>query len=78
MIIVSWAESSDGGEEGDTGDGCSIGERRGSSINLSLLSDSIRAGRLLTSTPSMSACLNVKVRHLLWLMCGKPEIQQYV
>lgn len=38
-----------------------VGEReRDSSMNISSLSESIGAGTLLTSTPSMSICLNVK------------------
>ena len=38
-----------------------VRERGGrSSLNISLLSESIRAGRSLTTLSSLSACLNVK------------------
>ena len=42
---------------------CGVDERaRGSSANISSLSEPIRAGRSLTSTPCMSASLHVKSR----------------
>ena len=60
-----------------------MGERgSGSSMNMSLSSESVRAGRSLTSTPSsMSAAwmLRVEFPHLLWLLwlMRRIEIRQY-
>lgn len=67
--MVWGAESSESGEVGVIGDCDVVYERRGSSLNMSSLSDSIRAGMSPTSTPFFAYLPLLKLGFII--CCGR-------